>query len=339
MYFLVSKHLARQPMDAEDQIVLQRWKEANPNEFEELQQIWEEQQFSRQVFRRVKAQQKLNQRIDALEAESQPLLAQKRYWRIKIAASIGLFLLLTSIIYWLAPWNSVSGTEEAWVEKSTQKSQVATFTLTDGSRVTLNADSKIRYPTSDHRPIREVFLVGEAFFEIIANPERPFVVRTKALATRVLGTSFSVSAYPNDELAKVTVATGRVAVDLPELPTTVLRPEQQLVYDQRNQTQREQTASVANELAWTKGKLVFEGAKLLQVARVLERYYDVTIKFNTEALRDCLITASFDQETLFHVLKSISYINNLEYTFNNGTVTFLTASQPLKPYEDNEKNQ
>ena len=324
IYSLISQHLARQPMSAEKQGRITRWKAGNPKEFKELKRIWEGQQPHRQVFRQAETQQRLNQRIDALEAENQLIPTRRRYWRIKIAASIGLFLLAASVAYWLLFWNLTPETdEEAWVEKSTQKSQVAAFTLTDGSRVTLNADSKIRYSASDHRPRREVFLTGEAFFEVVADPERPFVVRTVALATQVLGTSFSVSAYPDDELAKVTVATGRVAVDLPARSTTVLRPNRQLVYDQSNLTQRERATSVANELAWTKGKLVFEGAKLSQVARVLERYYSVTVEFDTKTLHDCRITASFDQETLFHVLKSISYINNLKYTFNNGTVTLI----------------
>ncbi len=324
LFVLISKHLAQQPMDAVERIRLNRWKEENPEAFEEMRKIWWAQRLVRQSFRQAEVQQKLNQRIDALEAEGQLIPARKRDWLNKIAASIGLFLLAASVVYWLFFQNlTPEKKKETWVEKSTQKSQVATFTLTDGSRVTLNADSKIRYPASDHRPLREVFLTGEAFFEVVANPERPFVVRTAALATRVLGTSFSVSAYPDNELARVTVATGRVAVDLPALSTTVLHPNRQLVYDQGNRTLREQAASVANELAWTEGRLVFEGAQLSQVARVLERYYNVTIEFDTKTLRDCRITASFDQETLFHVLKSISYINNLEYTFNNGTVTLI----------------
>ncbi len=324
VYTLVSKHFAYQPLDAEERAQLHRWREVHPEAFEELRRAYREQRSDRPTFRRTEAQQKLNQRIDALEAESELSPRRQRFLGYKIAASVSLILLLAGFAYWLAPWNVTSmANQEIWVEKSTQNSQVATFTLADGSRVTLNADSKIRYHATDHPSVREVFLEGEAFFVVTPDPNRPFVVRTEALATRVLGTSFSVSAYPEDELAKVTVATGRVAVELPELPATVLHPNRQLVYNKLNKTRSELAANLANELAWREGRLVFDGAKLSQVARMLERYYNVTISFENEGPQACLITATFEQETLFHVLKLISYINDLEYTFNQGTVTII----------------
>ena len=71
---------------------------------------------------------------------------------------------------------------------------------------------------------------------------------------------------------------------------------------------------------------MFEGVKLSQVARVLERYYNVRIDFENEGPPACLITATFEQETLFHVLKSITYINDLEYTFDQGVVTITGRS-------------
>lgn len=322
VYTLLSKHLAQQPMDADEQARLHRWQKVNPETFEELSQVYWEQRSGKSTFRRAEAQQKINQRIDALEAENEPFSQRRLFLRYKIAASISLILLFAGFAYYLAPWNLPSEVKQgAWVEKSTQNSQVATFTLTDGSRVTLNANSKIRYAALRNAPTREVYLDGEAFFEVTPDPERPFVIRTEALTTRVLGTSFSVSAYPKDDLAKVTVATGRVAVDLPERPATVLHPNRRLVYNKRNKTRSEHSANLANELAWREGRLVFEGAKLSQVARVLERYYNVTISFENEDPQSCLITATFKQETLFHVLKSISYINDLNYTFNQGVVT------------------
>jgi ferric-dicitrate binding protein FerR (iron transport regulator) len=318
LYTLVSKYFAHQ-LEEEELEQLDRWKAAHPEEFAELQSIWQKQRAYKQPFRRAEVQQKLNQRIDALEAESHPM-PQNNYFAYKIAASVSLLLLVAGFAYWLILWKSAAEAV-VWIEKATRKSQVATFTLPDGSRVALNADSKFRYPASGQPSIREVFLDGEAFFEITPNPERPFVVRTGALTTRVLGTSFVVSAYPEDEVAKVAVVSGRVAVDLPEFSATVLQPNRQVVYHKIEKTRSEQAAIMANELAWTKGRLVFNATQLSQVARILERYYNVTVKLETEELKGCQVTATFEQETLFHVLESISYINALEYTFNEGIVT------------------
>ena len=320
LYVLMSKYLAHQ-ISHDECLAVERWKEKHPEEFERLRKIWEETQGHKRAFNVRLAQQRLDQRIDALEAESPPL-KRRTYYRWKVAANISLLLLAVTVYC----WKVLPGEEVRWAEKRTERSQVATLTLSDGSQVTLNTDSKIRYASDfDQSPVREVLLEGEAFFAVTHDP-RPFVVRTNGMSIQVLGTTFSVSAYPEDDLGTVTVATGRVEVDLPEgLPTRVLLPERQVVFNRREKTWKEQVAVVTDELAWMKGELVFDNAPLSQVVPVLERYYDVTVIFEQKALQDCYLTAHFKEETLFHVLEAIGYTNTIVYTFHQDTVTLSGA--------------
>ncbi len=322
-YVLVSKYLAHQ-MEADELAALEQWKKTHPEEFKALSAIWYEAHTERTAFHTPLAQQRLNQRIDAFEAENLQQQQQKTFYWLKVAASVSLLCMVAGMAYFLAPWPSLQKSGEArWMEKSTGKSQMATLTLADGSKVRLNTNSKIRYSTEFNQSrTREVFLEGEAFFEVTHDPQHPFLVQAGALSTRVLGTSFSVSAYPGDETAQVTVATGKVEVHSTQgLPTTVLLPGRQMVGNPTEKSWREQAVVLQDAQAWTEGRLVFGNARLSQVARVLERYYDVTVVFATEDLKDCQIMAHFEKETLFHVLDAISYINQIHYIFQDGVVT------------------
>ncbi len=322
-YVLVSKYLAHQ-MEEDELAALEAWRKNHPEEFKALRSLWYGARADRQAFSAERAKQRLNQRIDALEAENLQQRQQKTHYWLKVAASISLLCIVAATAYFFAPWQPLhEGGQASWIEKSTGKSQIAVLTLPDGTQVKLNADSKISYsPKFDQDQTREVFLQGEAFFEVTHDPQHPFIVQAGKLSTKVLGTSFVVSAYPQDETTKVTVASGKVEVHLPHgLPTTLLLPGRQMVCNPAEKTWHEQAVTLQHALAWTEGRLVFHNATLSEVARVLGRYYDVRVLFATEDLKNCQLTASFEKETLFHVLDAIGYINDMQYTFEEGVVT------------------
>nr|WKN35637.1 DUF4974 domain-containing protein [Tunicatimonas sp. TK19036] len=323
IYKLVSKYLANE-LDQTERAAFEQWRESHPEEYEKLKEVWFRAGGHRQTFSTNTAREKLNQRIDALEAETAAQQKRQTHYWVKMAASISILAIFLGTLYFLKPWEYLRNAQQArWVEKSTVKSQIATLTLGDGTKVTLNADSRLRYSSQlTQEPYREVFLEGEAFFEVAHDPEHPFLVRTGELTTRVLGTSFSISAYPDDEMAKVTVASGEVEVDLPGIGASpLLLPEKQISYHRQEKTWEEADVVLADELGWTKGRLVFENAKLSRVARVLERYYDVPIDFEEEKLKNCQITAHFEKEKLPEVLEVMSYINDFTYTFDNNQIT------------------
>ncbi|MVM36762.1 hypothetical protein GO730_02260 [Spirosoma sp. HMF3257] len=153
--------------------------------------------------------------------ELQPIQPQRRFtnW-MRIAAAVALVGLGTIVFfYWRTPTTPLAvyqhtveqqaGTLQE-VRNSSNASQLVR--LPDGSKVTLYKGSQLRFPRTFTARQREVFLVGEAFFDVVRRPKQPFMVYTNQLITQVLGTSFTVRAYPNDKEAKVIVRTGKVSV-------------------------------------------------------------------------------------------------------------------------------
>ena len=207
----------------------------------------------------------------------------------------------------------------AWIEKANETSRNMTVRLTDGSRVILQPQSKVSYPAKFSDLKREVQLTGEGFFEVVKNPQKPFMVYANGLVTQVVGTSFTVKALSKATQVTVIVRTGKVAVyslnalkkarekagNIPD--KLFLTPNQQVVFDKANE---QLTKSLIKEpvllkLPESNTHFVFENAPVSQIFETLEDSYGVTIKYNTELLKSCNLTAPLDNEPLFRKLDLI----------------------------------
>jgi len=317
IYVLVSKYLANQLSEEEVDIV-QQWRAQNPEMFEQLIHIWEEAKSETDSYRTQQNKERLNQRIDALEAEQRQPPLRKSYFWLKAAAAISLIILFGGLIFYYGNHLLAPAEQMVWIEKEAKMSQIVSLKLEDGTKVKLNAGSKLRYAkVFDEGSIREVFLEGQAFFDVAHNPERPFIVRAGNLSTRVLGTSFAVSAYPDDDDFKVAVVSGKVEVALPEvIPTALLLPNKQIVCNKNTHSWYEENIDAGEVMAWLDGGLRFEHTTLGEVAKVLQRYYNITIKFEKEAIKNCYLTAEFEKEKLVNVMEAIQFINDIEYRFD-----------------------
>jgi ferric-dicitrate binding protein FerR (iron transport regulator) len=323
IYLLLTQYF-QGTLEKENLRYLEDWKANHPVAYQDMLHIWQESNTKSPTYHEEINFQKLNQRIDALEAENDEKKHRlsKRY--LTLAASISFLLIAVfGLFYKMYDATAKEDEQVQWIEKSTQRSQIATFTLLDGTKVKLNADSKFRYAANFLQDtLREVYLEGEAFFDVTHDPNRPFLVHTHELHTRVLGTSFSVHAYPEDALSKVTVASGKVAVQCTlDTLQEVLLPSRQIIYQKEEATWQLEEVNIKQELAWIEGRLIFDHERLELVARTLERYYDVKVIFEDEKLKNCRFSASFQRENIFHILDAMSYINNMEYTFKEGKIT------------------
>ncbi|SDF86959.1 FecR family protein [Dyadobacter soli] len=166
--------------------------------------------------------------------------------------------------------------------------------LPDSSRIWLNAGSAIDYPAVFQGNERNVSLTGEAFFEVTRDPAHAFVIRTGALRTRVVGTTFNINAYPDDSAIAVSVVTGRVNVSSDKAAVDLL-PDHQAVYGKQDGQLIARPCPDAGALAaWKAGKLQFRNKKLHEVIRTLERRYAVAIGVDANA-RECpVLHADFD---------------------------------------------
>jgi len=215
----------------------------------------------------------------------------------------------------------------AMVEMETKAGERRQLTLPDDSRILLEEGSRIAYQKDFEE--RTLTLEGAARFSVTSDPERPFTIRAGELKTTVLGTQFTVRAYPQEEKATVKVAEGRVAVEaLPEGQT--VNPERrEVTAGEAVEYQKEAAALAAapppgpNENAWVTGVFNFEDVPLGDVVTVLEDYYQVAIETQNPALYNCRIRITFEQESLDDVLEDLSFISYFDVAMEGETYVLI----------------
>ncbi len=235
--------------------------------------------------------------------------------------------------------------------KSITKSEISTkdgsrtkIQLPDGSSVWLNSSSKLTYTTEDFgSKIREVSLVGEAYFDVAKNPNKPFIIHTTQMDIKVLGTAFNVKSYPTDKTVETSLIHGSVEVTLNDRQEKILlKPNEKLVLNkqqnksEKSNTLNKQMKNKANEkpiielshltiypkdnsiveTAWMENKLVFRNESLEEIALKMERWYGVSIIINNEDLKKEIITGSFEKESINQALKALQFTNKFTYTSN-----------------------
>ncbi|HEY5745658.1 MAG TPA: FecR domain-containing protein [Chryseolinea sp.] len=235
------------------------------------------------------------------------------------AAAIALLIVSASILLYVN--RDVFAKEEiTYTEHYVPKGKLLQLTLPDGSQVWLNSDTKFRYPEKFGSGVREVYLEGEAFFDVSKDASKPFrILSGGKLTTTVLGTSFNVKAYGNDDLNEVAVITGKVSV----VHTTsdnrssevLLQPGQKAVLIKaQDLLSKEEFSDVDHYTAWREGKLIFEDAPVDEVISSLGRYYNIEINLSSETLKGCRVTATFDPMPLEKVMYLLCFTLNAEYT-------------------------
>lgn len=245
------------------------------------------------------------------------------YWGLRIAATLLLIALFAFTLTMYLRDHDTQG--PALVTKSNPKGQKSTFHLPDGSTVTLNSGSELTYSSTFGETGRNVELTGEAFFEVRKDPARPFTVTTHHLKTTVLGTTFNVSAYPEQDQVAVMLATGKVSVTgLSEKlkgHRYVLNPGQQLVYTKDQQKTEVSSFLPEQALGWKDGILSFTDTPMNEVLWRLEMWYDVKITMKIDHAEEYHFTGKFKNQSLDHVLEGISYSFGFRYDLNNTDVT------------------
>lgn len=237
-----------------------------------------------------------------------------------VAASI--VLVLVSFIFMDNRTENIDEIEEiATIIRANKKGEKRTFRLSDGSSIRLNAESKISFPEKFDAEKREVFLEGEAFFDIERDASRPFIVHSGQITTVVKGTSFNIKAYSSDKDIKVSVATGLVEVINNKGKEKVsLEPKERAVFNLKDK-QLNKVLFDYDELAWKDGILHFKNAKLAEVFKVLERWYGVQFRItNQTVFTNNGYTGSFKNEALNTVLETIGFAGEFEFEIKDKQV-------------------
>ena len=218
------------------------------------------------------------------------------------------------------------------IEQINNSDTIQVVTLSDASKVQLFPKSKLSFSHSSFTNKREVFLTGEAFFDVQKNPTIPFFVYTKNLVTKVLGTSFKVKAYSGEKMASVVVTTGRVSVYKKEnfsakngaskqMDGVIVTPNQQVVYDFAS-NQLNKTIVEKPELLEKNGQnvFVFNSTPLKQVFAVLQNAYGITIMYDESVIDSCSLSASLGNESFYEKLDLICKAISASYETIDGVI-------------------
>lgn len=197
-----------------------------------------------------------------------------------------------------------------------------TLTLEDGTVVWLNSDSRLKYPLKFTGNERRVVLEGEAFFDVSSDPDKPFIVETRNQKIEVLGTQFNVCAY-TDEPTVTTLVEG--SIDLTSSVTGKqhrLIPGEQVRTDPASEELIVSRVNVANIIAWTQGKFVFDDNTLEQVMRKLERWYDIQVDYMDPATKEIAFKGNLPRYVeLETLLEMITKISSVQFTVKDKKVS------------------
>jgi transmembrane sensor len=277
---------------------------------------------------------RINERIDNPTLSVSKLNArrsnQKLYW---YAAAVIALLLCSFIIYIsqrttpTAPSSSkIAQRVEGGVEEQVMpKGKRSTITLPDGTRVWLNADTKLTYAKDFHTgATRDVYLTGEAFFKVVSNKTRPFIVHTSDVDIRVLGTSFNVKAYQKEEEIETTLVEGKIAIEeeAGRENTTILPNQRAVFVKEQKKLIVENNVETENYTAWKSGVLVFDDKPFYEIIPVLERWFNVTIHTGSNSNLDCRFTAKINNKSLEEVLELFESSDRIEYKIKGNEVFF-----------------
>jgi len=228
---------------------------------------------------------------------------------------------------------------------STKNGSKSKLQLPDGTQVWLNSGSNISYDNDFGGRTRQVQLTGEAFFDVVKDNARPFIIHTATVDVMVLGTAFNVRSYPEENVTETSLIRGAVEVSLKASADKkiVLKPNEKLIVSNDSMLVKNDSVltggvrkkpvvmtltqvhhldkdSVASEVLWTKNKLVFDGETLGEVALKLERWYGVKVIIQGDELKNIQYTGVFDDDNLTEVLYALQLSGSFKYVIRRNEV-------------------
>ena len=242
----------------------------------------------------------------------------------------------------------------------TKRGSQTTVEMPDGSRVWLNGGSQLIYGSAYGEPDREVQLTGEGCFEVVANPEKPFVVKAGGLSIQALGTTFNVKAYPEDKVITTTLVEGKVTIvgkDANDMTFSYeIHPNENFTYMTDHKTKKEslspvqkQTVAIAPEpvviennvkvklyTSWKDDQWEIENQELGLLSKDFERRYNVSIVFSSKNIADYHFTGIIQHETIEQVMLILRRTIPLQYTFDKNLITIAEDPVLMKEFHLND---
>lgn len=247
----------------------------------------------------------------------------------KVAAVI-LLVITASLSLWIFSQNNqenktlaVAKQSEILITKESGFGQKITFSLPDGTNVKLNSGSKLIFPKEFSSGERRVSLDGEAFFEVVPNKSKPFIIQSNDASIKVLGTSFNVQSYPDDDHIVVAVKSGKVTVNHKDAGDNIILNKKELAVFS-SKTKKWNAGEIKDEevfFGWVDQYLIFKDQDVHSILKVLSRWYDIDFRIygnNLNNKKD--FNAKYENPTLKTVMESLSHAYDFKYEINKEAV-------------------
>ncbi|XOV90995.1 MAG: FecR family protein [Bacteroidota bacterium] len=323
---LIVKYLQNE-LTLQEQHELSKWLAEDENNADTLRKIetyWKDHGDDL-IDKEQRVRDRLVNRIVAEKTNAEtPSSSNSLYQLLRLAAIVVLGLSVAFSIYILnteTPVQKVS-LVNSMIEKQSQRGEKLTIKLPDGSTVKLNSGSSIIYPEVFSENSREVVLNGEGFFDIVKNPDQPFIVHVDEVRVKVLGTSFNINTAQSSKEVAVGVKTGLVKVsNKSETISRILNPLEMVVCDEQGKLLNPSKIRDPELIfGWTDQLLVFNDAQVSEILTTVSNWFGVEFILDKNIDSKRVYTSKFNNPTLNTVLNSLSYVYDFEYEINDKTI-------------------
>jgi ferric-dicitrate binding protein FerR (iron transport regulator) len=346
---LIIKFLTGQLNGAEKEQFM-AWLEAdegNRKLFSEYQAIWNIEKVRRELTDAAVKEdwQRLRRKMEALNKPVIKMRVKKNGYGRRWLQAAAVFVAGFAFSWYLFNGRIVVNKgATVYNEITTPLGSRSTIKLPDGSKIILNAGSKLRYPLAFDKKKREVYLEGEAFFDVAKDKKHEFLVNTPYITIKVYGTQFDVKAYATDKTVETTLVRGKISV-IPKLQADktrkkeiVLKPNQRLVLYKKGNRDKDVSVIAGKRMSeekrgnteppkliiskkvdpdyytsWKDGRLIIRSERLDQLAVKLERRYDVRIHFSNDEVKKYRFTGIIENETVEQVFDAIKTASKIHY--------------------------
>ena len=286
----------------------------------------------------------LNNQLESLKETyngENSLKISSNYKWLKIAAAV-LLVVGIGFLYRVYDAGKKESAVSIAITFKTKSGERKKITLPDGSTVLLNAQSSLSIGKEFNETCREVVLKGEAYFDVIHNKNKPFKVRTEEFNINVLGTAFNVKAYPDEISSEATLIRGIITMDAVNGNggTITLKPSQKVTFYKTNPVKDVKKASkpaathpeitinhytlikdsTIVETAWTQNRIEIYDLNFDEIKDVLEKWFNVEIRFTNAEVEKYRFTATFSQESIEQVMSALQKVENFKYEIKGNQI-------------------
>lgn len=312
-------------LSKQEQTEVEDWLAASSDNEKQLEQLY----FTLEVANRVRVMKSVDPEMALLRFKSRLQKKNKKinmYHAFQMMQRIAAVLFIPVLVLSAYLLMQQDGEEVRMLEVHTNPGVVSQIDLPDGSKVWLNANSVLKYPSNFQAGNRKVELNGQAYFEVTKNPEKPFIVKAdNTYSVEVLGTSFNLSAYADEDVIETTLVEGSVKLNVADAAgkeiSRKLKPNEKAEF-QKNTNQLEiSTVNTDYDTAWKSGEIIFRNHSMDQVMKILSRHYNVKFEVKDAKVLNSIITARFKNEQLPQVMEYLHLASGVIFHIRKPSVT------------------